>query len=123
MASSQAGKPSQLAAFSQQGVRHVYRRERPSALRAARRKAATRRSSESMACECCACDAPVNHVEDSDTLSVTTAVHLRPVAGARRDTPRRIHSIRLAITATARSERRGTWTCPAKTPIAAALWR
>ena len=34
------------------------------------------------------------------------AVQLRPVAGARRAIPRRIHGVRLAITATARSERR-----------------
>ena len=32
--------------------------------------------------------------------------YLRPVAGARRATPRRIHGVRLAIAATARSERR-----------------
>jgi len=34
------------------------------------------------------------------------AAHLRPVAGVRRAIPRKIHGVRLAITATARSERR-----------------
>jgi hypothetical protein len=40
----------------------------------------------------------------SDAL--TPAVHLRPVAGARRAIPRTIHGVRLAINSTARSERR-----------------
>ena len=38
--------------------------------------------------------------------ALTPAVQRRPVAGARRATPRRIHGVRLAIAATARSERR-----------------
>jgi hypothetical protein len=37
--------------------------------------------------------------------ALTPAVQRRPVAGARRATPRRIHGARLAITSTARSER------------------
>ncbi len=40
--------------------------------------------------------------------ALTPAVQLRPVAGARRAIPRRIHGARLAITSTARSERRIT---------------
>jgi hypothetical protein len=38
--------------------------------------------------------------------ALTPAVQRRPVAGARRAIPRRIHGVRLAITSTARSERR-----------------
>jgi hypothetical protein len=38
--------------------------------------------------------------------ALTPAVHLRSAAGARRAIPRRIHGVRLAITSTARSERR-----------------
>ena len=38
--------------------------------------------------------------------ALTPAVQRRPVAGARRPIPRRIHGVRLAITSTARSERR-----------------
>src|SRR5580693_2312647 len=38
--------------------------------------------------------------------ALTPAVQRRPVAVARRATPRRIHGVRLAIAATARSERR-----------------
>jgi hypothetical protein len=38
--------------------------------------------------------------------ALTPAVQRRPVTGARRAIPRRIHGARLAITSTARSERR-----------------
>jgi hypothetical protein len=41
----------------------------------------------------------------ADTLPIG-GVHLRSVAGARRAIPRTIHGVRLAITSTARSERR-----------------
>jgi len=43
---------------------------------------------------------------ETPPTALTPAVHRRPVAGAMRAIPRRIHGVRLAITATARSERR-----------------
>jgi hypothetical protein len=63
-------------------------------------------STDASASVVAACD-PVNDVEDSEPPNALTPdVHLRPLAGARRAIPRTIHGVRLAITSTARSERR-----------------
>ena len=52
------------------------------------------------------CKPPELHLGETALSALTPTVHLRPVAGARRAIPRTIHGVRLAITSTARSERR-----------------
>ena len=52
------------------------------------------------------CKPPELHLGETALSALTPTLHLRPVAGARRAIPRTIHGVRLAITSTARSERR-----------------
>jgi hypothetical protein len=77
-------------------------------------------------------DSRGNDVEDSDTSRrADSGCYLRSAVGARRATPRRIHGVRLAIAATARSERRiavrgpgvGVDTSAASADPARAPWR